>query len=93
MKIKIPKKKSSVINEGTLNEALHAYIDRSKFPKRLILENLRQKEKLFIKKRTTINNLIIKGRTEINKIQLSSSKLEEKCFSLLEELKMKILKD
>jgi len=57
MKIKIPKKKSSVINEGTLNEALHAYIDRSKFPKRLILENLRQKEKLFIKQKYQGKNI------------------------------------
>ena len=80
--------KPSNISEGVLFESISKYIDKSKFPKNLMLRKLTLVEQQLNKSNDNINKLIEETEKTIQGIIRKSDTLNTSCNKLLYKLRM-----
>lgn len=84
---KIESSRNLNFSEGVLFEAIEKYIEKTNFPKNLVLKKLDLLEKKLIKDNNELMGMISKGRKAASDIVLKSNTLNDKCNMLLMELK------
>jgi len=74
-------------SEGVLFQAIEKFIETSGYPKNLVLRKLDLIEKNIKNDDKELNNMIEKGKNAISEIMTKSNILDDKCKTLLMELK------
>lgn len=87
MKVEIYKKKSANVNESFLIKAIEAYIERTNFPKKLVLRKLQLLNEKYIKRAEELKNSEKKAEESIGVLAKSVEDYTRKNKQLEAELK------
>ena len=89
MKISVTKiVETEEMPEHLIYRSIQEYINKSSFPKNLVIKNLIIQENHTNFKLKNVNNLLLKGIKALDQLRSGNSSLKNECIVLLDKLKI-----